>query len=378
MRDKGKVFIFSSVHRYDDVRIFHKQALSLVQAGYCVEIHAPADFDEQFIQGVYVKGMKPARNRCHRLWQGWQLYRRGLSSKADLFHFHDPELLYWGWKLGQKSGRPVIYDAHEDLPKQIHTKPWIPLWLRPWVSTWVKRVEKRLARHMSAVVTATNSIAASFQMEGVSQVTVIKNYPLPFKGKPMLEMSGENALLYVGGISYLRGYREMIAMMERLPADLAPTLHLIGPLQHIEVSVEEIEKLRQQGIYLHGRIPFDEVQNWLASGAVGMVCLHPLENYRESLPIKLFEYMAAGIPVVATDFPLWRDIVVGNQCGVVVDPLNPEEMAEEVLKLLQDKGLRNRMGENGKRAYQREFNWKQEANKLITLYSSLISKRDVN
>lgn len=368
-----KVMIFSSVHRHDDSRIFHKQAVSLARAGYRVELHAVADFDQRMENGIRIVGLPAHRSRLRRLSAGWRLFRRALRSQADVYHFHDPELLPWGLLIKWVTRRPVVYDAHEDLPKQIHTKPWIPSPLRGIVSRWVHRVEKGIARRLSAVVAATEAIGEQFA--GAPKVTVIKNYPLPMPEMDGTEREKANRILYVGGISYLRGYREMIAMMDHLPPELKAELHLIGPLQHIDEGERDPERLRKKGIHLHGAVPFREVPGWLSKGKVGLVCLHPVENYRESLPIKMFEYMAAGIPVVATDFPLWRKILEENECGVTVNPLDPAEMAEKVAALLRDDRLRRRLGENGRRAHREKYHWGAEEAKLLDLYRELTTER---
>ncbi|MDQ0415871.1 glycosyltransferase involved in cell wall biosynthesis [Croceifilum oryzae] len=363
-----KVMIFSSVHPCDDSRIFHKQAVSLAKTGYEVELHAISDVEEKMEQGVRIVGVKRAANRFRRLLKGYELYKRARKSGADVFHFHDPELLPWGVLLRLRTGKPVIYDVHEDLPKQIYTKVWINPKIRKPLSTWVHRIEKGLARKLTAVIAATEPIASQFA--GVKHREVIKNYPLPM---PMMEREedGKNQILYVGGVSRLRGYDEMIQMMNHIPEELQAELHIIGPLQHIQVSVEEAERFSERRIYLHGRIPFTEVQQKLASGKVGLVCLHPVENYRESLPIKMFEYMSAGMPVLATDFPLWKEIVEGSDCGFTVNALDPKEMAEKVTQILTDAELAKSMSVNGRKAYEENYNWHIEEQKLLRLYQEI-------
>jgi glycosyltransferase involved in cell wall biosynthesis len=319
--------------------------------------------------GVRIVGVKRMNKKWKRLLAGWTLYRRAIRSGADIFHFHDPELLPWGVLLAWRTGCPVIYDAHEDLPKQIHTKPWIPAKLRGPLSRIAHLVEKGLARRLAAVITATDSIRDQFK--SAKRTVVIKNYPLPMPPIDR-EEDGVNRILYVGGISYLRGYREMIRMMDHLPAELNAELHLIGPLQHIRPEDRNEEELRQKRVYLHGRIPFEEVQKWLARGKVGMVCLHPVENYREALPIKMFEYMAAGLPLVATNFPMWKEIVESSGCGFVADALDPRDMAEKVACILSDETLRRRMGEDGRKAHEEKYNWQVEEKKLLELYEVLL------
>lgn len=365
-----KVMIFSSVHPYDDSRIFHKQAVSLAKAGYRVELHAIADFKEKMEQEVQIIGVKRASSRLQRLLKGWELYRRAKKSGADIFHFHDPELLPWGALLRFRTGCPVIYDAHEDLPKQIYTKMWIPAKIRGPLSKIVKKVEKGLAKRLSAVVTATESIAEQFAT--AKKRVVIKNYPLPM---PQIDRQedGVNRILYVGGVSRLRGYDEMIQMMEYIPPELKAELHIIGPLQHIHVDPMEAERLMDKKIFLHGRIPFLEVQKWLGKGKVGLVCLHPVENYRESLPIKMFEYMAAGLPVLATDFPMWKEIVEGSECGFTTNALDPKEMAEKITQILSNSALAKSMSIQGRKAYEQYYNWHVEEQKLYHLYQDLLS-----
>ncbi|RAL24572.1 glycosyltransferase family 4 protein [Thermoflavimicrobium daqui] len=371
MRQK-KVMIFSSVHPYDDTRIFHKQAVSLVQAGYEVELHAVADFEEKMEKGVRIVGVKRHAKKLKRLENGRILFERALNSGADIFHFHDPELLPWGARIAKKTKKPVIYDSHEDLPKQIHTKPWIPEMLRGPLSRIVHRVEKGFARQLAAVITATEPIAEQFR--GAKNVTVVKNYPLPMP-KVEREDNERNLILYVGGVSYLRGYREMIQMMDYIPAELRAELHFIGPLQHIAPQDQNEQELKQKNIYLHGRIPFDDVKRWLAKGKVGLVCLHPSQNYLESLPIKMFEYMAAGLPQIASDFPMWKEIIETSECGFTADPLNPEEIAEKVTQLLSKPKLHQKLSESGRRAHEEIYNWQVEEKKLLALYGKLLKER---
>jgi glycosyltransferase involved in cell wall biosynthesis len=367
-----KVFIFSSVHPYDDSRIFHKQAKSLARRGYEVELHAIADFDEKSEKGVRIVGVPRAGKKWKRMNLGWLLYKRALASGADVFHFHDPELLPWGVQIARRTGKPVIYDAHEDLPKQIHTKPWIPAPLRGVLSRMAHVVEKGLARRLAAVITATDSIRDQFA--DAKKAVVIKNYPLQMAVMER-EDDGVNRILYIGGISYLRGYREMIRMMDYLPEELQAELHMIGPLQHIAPEDRDEEKLKEKRIYLHGRIPFEEVKKWLGRGKVGLVCLHPVENYRESLPIKMFEYMAAGLPLVATDFPMWKEIVESSGCGFVANALDPRDIAEKVKILLTDRELHAKMSADGRRAYEEKYNWQVEEKKLLALYEELLGTK---
>ncbi|SHE96239.1 Glycosyltransferase involved in cell wall bisynthesis [Seinonella peptonophila] len=368
---KKKVMILSSVHAYDDPRVFHKEAVSLAQAGYEVELHAVAEFEQKEEQGVKIVGVKRL-SRWKRLYNGWVLYKRALASGADIFHFHDPELLPWGVCIQRRTGKPVIYDSHEDLPQQIHTKPWIPRWMRPLVSSIVKVIEKGLAKRLAAVITVKDDFNVKFTSKGAKEVVTVKNYPLFTPLTEQQEDKSVNRILYVGGVSYLRGYREMIEMMEYIPEEYQAELHIIGPLQHIKQEDQNQEALKEKNIFIHGRVSFEQVKEWYKKGKVGLTCLHPIDNYRESLPIKLFEYMSMGLPQVATNFPQWQEILESNQCGYVVDPLKPEQIAEKVVEILKDPEHFQLMSRQARKTYEEKYNWQMEEKHLFALYQRLL------
>jgi glycosyltransferase involved in cell wall biosynthesis len=109
----------------------------------------------------------------------------------------------------------------------------------------------------------------------------------------------------------------------------------------------------------------------LARSSVGLVTLHPRLNYVDSQPIKMFEYMAAGVPVVCSSFPLWRGIVEGHRCGICVDPMNPGEIAAAIDRLASSPGEVEEMGRRGREAVRERFNWAVEEAKLLDLYRGI-------
>ena len=116
------------------------------------------------------------------------------------------------------------------------------------------------------------------------------------------------------------------------------------------------------------------VRDVLARSMAGLVTLHPIVNYIDALPVKMFEYMVAGIPVIASNFPLWREIIEGNKCGLCVDPLNPSEIAKAIDYILTHPEEAQRMGENGLKAVKEQYNWSVEEKKLLALYEQLLHK----
>jgi len=105
----------------------------------------------------------------------------------------------------------------------------------------------------------------------------------------------------------------------------------------------------------------------------GLVLYHPVPNHTDAQPNKLFEYMSAGIPVISSNFPLWKEIVEGHQCGICVDPLKPDEIAKAIQWILDNPEKAKKMGENGRRAVEEKYNHTVEEKKLLTLYKLLLS-----
>ncbi|MDI6880395.1 MAG: glycosyltransferase family 4 protein [Desulfitobacteriaceae bacterium] len=373
MRVHSKVCVLSTVHPALDDRIFYRQAMALVKAKYDVVLIAQYKVNEVF-NGVKIVALPKPRNRLSRIFiLTWRAFCLAIRQRADIYHFHDPELLPIGVLLKLFTRSKVIYDVHEDVPQQILTKHWIPTPLRHPLAMVFNIVEKLLARAMDAVVVATEGIAAKFR--GFNP-TVVHNYPdihiLPNPSSAPRDKK-ENVLVYVGGISRLRGALEMVRALEYL--DHIDNLHLdlIGRFEHpgLEQELQVMQGYRR--VRFLGWLQPTEVYKHLRKADIGLVCLHPEPRYVVSWPVKLFEYMAAGLPVVASNFPLWKEIVEGNQCGITVDPLNPKAIAQAIEYLLTHPEEARRMGENGRRAVLEKYNWDKEVDKLLAIYRELIT-----
>lgn len=182
-------------------------------------------------------------------------------------------------------------------------------------------------------------------------------------------------IVYIGTISKIRGPREMVESMDFLPSSLDPNLILAGAF--FPRSLEE--ELRQMSGW--GRVDFlgwigrMAVREVLDNARIGLVLFHPAQNHIESQPNKLFEYMSAGLPVIASDFPLWRQIVEGAGCGLLVDPLDTRAIAEAIQWLLEHPMEAEIMGQRGRHAVENRYNWEREGQKLIAFYNRLLSAK---
>lgn len=367
-----KIAHLTSLHPAYDIRIFHKQCMSLRKAGYEVTLVVKSEQDME-IDGIKISSIPEYKNRLKRfIISSWGVYKKAIKSKARVCHFHDPELIPIGILLILR-GKKVIYDVHEDLPRQILSKDWIHPWLRypvSWGAALAEWVGSRF--FFSGVIPATPTIEKRFPQ---NKTVLVRNYPIEkeFKGRTETGWTHRmDQVIYVGGIDKTRGVIENIKAIELL-GDEKVRMILAGPFS--SKSLEEECKALDGWQYVdyHSWLSREEVMTALGKSKAGLVVLHPTPAYLDSYPIKMFEYMLAGIPVIASDFPLWREIVDSAKCGLLVNPLNPEETSKAITWILSHPEEAEEMGKNGRRAVEEKYNWEQEEKKLLQLYKKLES-----
>ncbi len=369
-----KVCIITTVHPPFDTRIFQKQAKSLKNAGYKVTLIAQGK-EEKNIDGIKILPLPKPQNRLIRmLVTSWQAYKLSRVEQASVYHFHDPELIPMALILKLKS-KKVIYDVHEDVPEQILNKGWIWKPIRICISRVLNLIEKRAAKYFDAVITATPYIAESFNRKKV-KLNVVQNYPLlnemitPKKNHERINDS--NTAAYIGMITVNRGIREMVEAIGLLPNHYHARLLLGG--KFVTSALEnELKKMDSwKSVKYLGWLDHLEVIKVLNSAKVGLVLFLPVPNHMNAQPNKMFEYMAAGIPVIASNFPLWDDIIVGNKCGIIVNPKDPKAIAEKIKFLFDNPDEAKVMGKRGRRAIETKYNWTIEEKKLLKLYRWII------
>ena len=368
-----KVCVLTTAHPTFDVRIFHKECKSLARAGYEVILLAPSNQDGTY-DGVTLKGLPVWKSRLDRFARGsLTVYKKALEADADIYHFHDPELIPAALLL-RLHGKKVIYDIHEDLPRTISYKPYIPRPLCGFVSRTVEFVEEWASSRFSALVTATPGIGERFRRVNTN-LAVLNNYPKIEEIEACSGVSNGNreaSFLYVGmRITRARGAEEMVRSVGLLPDDLPARLKLVGGWDSSELPAALSTIPGWNRVDYVGAVGRAEVANQLQSAYAGLVILHPEPNYVNSQPVKLFEYMCAGIPVIASDFPICREIVARARCGILVNPLDPREIASAMEFLLTHPEEAKEMGRRGYQAVLERYNWANEEKILLQFYSEL-------
>jgi glycosyltransferase involved in cell wall biosynthesis len=369
-----KICHLTSVHPRYDTRIFHKECKTLSNAGFDVNlIVADGKGDEIDKIKIYDVG-KPINRKERMLKTTKKVFQKALEVNADIYHFHDPELIPIGLKL-KKLDKKVIYDVHEDVPEQIMSKNYIPKSFRKILSIGINLIEKNSVRLFDYIVVPTDFIKSKF-LKYNRKVIDVKNYISKQYIKNTIDKASKSndfILIFAGSIYKERGILEGIKACNML-RELTVRFLIFGEMDSTYYSeIKEVDTLGR--LDYKGVLPYEKILMELAKADIGFVCDYPLKRHMEGLPTKLFEYMAVGIPVIASNFPLWKEIVEKNNCGICVDPTNPEEIAKAIEYLITHPNEARKMGENGRKAVLEKYNWEKESEKLLNVYKEILDKK---
>jgi len=371
---RAKVCILTSVHIPFDGRVFHKEAKSLARAGYEVVLIARHDKAE-VVDGVRVVPLSEPKNRVERMTKVlWRLFRLAIREKADVYHFHDPELIVVGLLL-KAYRKKVIWDVHEHYPNCILDKFWIAKWLRRCVSKSFDFFERAVVRFFDYVIYTTPFVGARYQNLKVPSGR-IENYPIVEMGEPT-EKAPQQTMIYLGAMSRTRGLLEVVEAFS-LVARKHPSwqLQLVGSARPA-LFEDELKALAKERGVAHNVtfipwVPYEEKEKLSSRAAIGIITFLPYSNNTSCLPNKLFDYMLVSLPVIASNFPLYREVVEPHRCGLIVDPERPEAIAEAMAYLIEHPTEARRMGQNGRRAVMDQYNWDKESQKLLGIYETVL------
>ena len=361
-----KVCILTTAHPVFDIRIYYKQARSLIKTGYKLTLIAQHNIDEEK-DNIRIIALPQAKNRIKRmLYLPWKAYILALKHNADVYHFHDPELIPVGLMLKLR-GKKVIYDVHEDVPRQILNKVWINKNLRTTISRLYEALENWAAKRFNYIIGATPKICERFSK--INEKTEnINNYPLLNElFDNALQKCKQSEICYIGGISKERGIVELIESLDCVNVKL----NLAGGFSSSTLRKELTLKRGWEKVIEYGHVDRMEVKKILERSFAGIVLFHDRPNHVNAQPNKMFEYMSAGIPVISSYFPLWKVIVEKNNCGLCVNPKNSKEISKAINWLLDNPSKAIEMGLNGRKAVEEKYNWEKEEGKLFKIYGEL-------
>ena len=369
---------FSTVHSGVEIRIVRKQLASLAKAGYPAWLVIPGTADDVAEAAALGIRMIPLcePSQGDRLRRATTLAARALrlvrDTGARIVHFHDPELIPIGLAL-KAMGRQVVMDSHEDLKNQILFKHWIRPGLRRSIAAVARRAELFAARRFDGIVGALPYHQQIFGQDA-RRLAIVRNFPLDGEldtGDAAIDWSQRTHVAYVGLISRVRGVFELVHALPRAGTRLLLAGRFSSKTEQEQVMQDPCWEMVDELGYID-RIG---VRNALNRSFAGICTLYPIPNHLNAEPIKLFEYMAAGIPVIiSSTVPTWRKVVEDSECGVSVDPKDPHAIADAIRKLRDDPQAAQQMGRNGRRAALQSYSWNTQAKGLIDLYRSIATQ----
>ncbi|HEX5170065.1 MAG TPA: glycosyltransferase family 4 protein [Cyclobacteriaceae bacterium] len=363
-----KICHVTTAHPRYDTRIFLKECCSLASRYETHFIVSDGKGDEiRNNISIHDAGVN-TRNRLVRFVKTVRaVYMKALRLDCEVYHFHDPDFILAAVMLRRK-GKRIIYDIHEDVPRDILSKDYLGI-LKKTTSLLFEVVENWSARRFDGLIAATPFITERFIK--INQNTWnVNNYPL--LGERLLSNNSEKErshIAYVGSVMRIKGVSQVIEAITNLPV----VLELAGDFESDDFRQELTSKPGWSKVKYHGNLNRKNVGELLQRCVAGVVTFNPEPNYVDSLPIKMFEYMSFGLPVICSNFQTWRAIVEKNNCGVCVDPMDPEDISDKIMTILNDPDAATAMGKNGIRAINEVYNWGIEEKKLYGIYSLILT-----
>src|SRR5579872_916600 len=379
-KPKPKVLHVTTVHGPTDVRIFHKMARPLADAGWVVAFATTTD-TRDVLSGVERLPLgRRNESRLSRIPRNLRALRFMLG-KYDIVHIHDPELLLAA-AVARLFGRKVVYDVHEFYHSRFQHDYWMPGFMRPLAAGMYAAVERTVLPRLAGVVVVSEAMVPYYQrFVGQDRVAMVRNFPhiTPLElgryraaARPM----EQSYIVHAGEASRNRMFHIMVRAAELLreKGNSTPIVSLGRidlPGYGAADAAELLARAKAADVQLLGGVEYDESMRWLAHATAGYLPLRRNERNVSALPIKLFEYFAFGLPVVAAKFGAIERVVSQHQAGLLADFDDAAAHAEALDRVSTDKELAGRLSDAATRA-SAEYALEAEVARLESLYGLIL------
>jgi glycosyltransferase involved in cell wall biosynthesis len=376
------VVLFSTVHSANDHRIYYKEARSLAKR-YSVIILAPL-YHEGAVTDVRHVRIPFIKNRFIRFIVNFRHLNAIRKLKPAVLHIHDPELLPLGLICRYFFKAKLVYDVHENQHLDILQKEWLPSALRKTILWFYQKIEAFVLKRSAGIVLAEdsyNDIYASY-----ANIEIVRNYPNLEADRSATEMKAvlpeRIHMGYVGSVQRIRGILEMLKVVAVIKHTFKKNviLDIVGAFETEQLELDAHQLSRELGIvndvHFQGGVSHTKALELLRDIDIGLVLYHPLPTHERILPVKLYEYMIKGKPIVASNIDLWRTVIGKHNCGIFIDPFDEDSTARAIISLYEKPDNIRKMGENGYDAIVNEYNWNSQEVNLFTLYSRVLGEAE--
>jgi len=361
-------------------RVFYKIAMTLAKADYQVMLIAPHD-KHDIVNGVRIIALPKPKNRFQRMLKtNFQILKLALKHRAHVYHFNQPELIPVGIILKLMKKGKIIYEVLEDFPNVVERTVWIPVHFRPLIRSLIKFTEQFSSKFFDALVFPTEGLSQNFPK--AQRKCVLTNFPIMFHrdlciniDKDLRSIKKKFDIIHLGTISPFR--LEFMIEVGRLIKQKIGNFKWL----FLGISKDSIEWARQvmkdelfKNFYFKEQVPYSEVPKYILMSKVGFN-YHPYEpRFNVAIPVKIFEYMYFGLPVVSTALPELVKYLNGEEVGFLLKNNDPHLFAQIVVRLISDEKLARKLGTNGRRLILEKYNWDSVSHRLLELYSDLLKE----
>lgn len=359
----------SSVHIRTDVRVFYKQCRALAEAGFLVHLVVADGKGNQYKDGVVIHDIGKYQSRKRRFISApIKVLMQAMKIKAEIYQIHDPELLPIAVILKFLRGKPVIYDIHECYAEAFLQKDYLSLVLRRFLSGLIKYLERGSLRFIDQGIAATEHIAEQFQ-----DIPTIHNYPILAewdKVENKIERYQSRNICYIGNITKERGIGQIVTAL----AEVDARLHLAGRFEPEKYREELLTLPGYAKVIEYGYVDRTQAAEIFSKCALGVVLFDKSPNHLYSLSTKIFEYMAAGLPVLVSDLPTNIELIQRSGAGLYLDPADTQKLTETLTEILDNPDYLAQMGSKGKQLVNTELSWEREQETYLDIYYELLSQ----
>ena len=370
---KKRVVQVAIGHPSDDGRVRAKIARALVRGNYESHIMCPGGVAGTAPDGVTIHPHEISESRIERVRRQRRLAKKAGALLPDVLHVHEPIML--GSVIKQRGSAKIVWDVHENYEVVLASREWIPKPLRRLVwRLWDAR-ERRLLKHVDLVLAATPPVAERY-LPLHHNVVVIPNLTEIDVYRGPHDWSKPHAL-FAGSIFENRGLLQVVRALGQLRREgIRIPMTIAGSFESVDFQQRLQSEIDTQGIAedvaLVGMLPRSEVVELAKLATIGVVAHLPESQGDIAWPVKMFEFMASGLPLVYTTLGAMVFLAGDNEIGVAVKPHDIDALAEAFRRLATDAEFAEKCGTTGRLLTESKYHWNTVEPLLLEKYAELV------